>query len=355
MFFLSRLSRSPRTKSDSSQRRRIFRPQLEQLHSRLVLSGLSSAISIPHNGWTERDWYTVDATGVVEFQGTHRVNLGSPNDGLRALSASVDPNTGSGEVFAITFDTENPFLNSLSLCDSHGTWHYLGRYGNISATHDGHVYATTDTIVPTDIQYLDSSGNAIDLGAPNTQNGTGLQYGHNTFAASVGWFGWNEVFAIGKDGYIYVNSLNTPGGWRLVDKNASFTSLSATPNDTVFATTTDGRLIQETEHSQIVGWYVIFYFTGQDISGGSRWSQISADTDASGHDEVYAIMNGANQLYQYDQGSWTWKDSDVYDVSGASGGYFYDVNYANGNYNGWFYNPNGGTWFAWNYLGSGLG
>src|SRR5438093_3863616 len=47
-----------------------FRPQLEQLDERLVLSTLSSAISIQHQGWTERDWYAVDqaSTGVLAFK-----------------------------------------------------------------------------------------------------------------------------------------------------------------------------------------------------------------------------------------------------------------------------------------------
>ena len=46
-----------------------FRPQLEQLDERLVLSTLSSAISIQHQGWTERDWYAVDqaSTRVLAF------------------------------------------------------------------------------------------------------------------------------------------------------------------------------------------------------------------------------------------------------------------------------------------------
>src|SRR5262249_52371256 len=144
----------------------------------------------------------------------------------------------------------------------------------ISATRDGHVYAALGFggLSSYDVHYLDSGGKVTDLGVPKVG---GLLPGYSSLAAGVGWFRGNEVFAIGKAGYIYVNSSSTPGGWRLVDNKASFTSLSATPNDTVFATTTDGRLIQETEHSQIVGWYVVFYFTGQDISGGSRWAQIS--------------------------------------------------------------------------------
>jgi hypothetical protein len=373
MSFLNRLSRAVRPKPAAGQRLRTFRPQLEQLDSRLLLSsGLSSAISIPHSGGVERDWFTVDATGVVEFQGTTRRNLGSPEPGssLGSLCASVDPNTGSGEVFVLynSHDPEDPFATQLALCDSQGTWHYLNPGGScscISATGDGHVYAAVGDYVfgGYDIRYYDSNDKYTDLGMPKNQSGQQLYT--NNLAASVGLFGNNEVFTIAYStigqgsfpyaGYIYVNSTSTPDGWRPVDSRALFVALSATPNDTVFAVTTDGRLFQETEHLYWGTWHHYYYWTGQDISGGSRWAQISADTDASGRDEVYAVMSGANQLYLYDQGSWTWKDSDVYDVSGAGGGYFYDVNYASGNYNGWLYNPNGGTWFAWTYLGSGLG
>ena len=77
-----------------------------------------------------------------------------------------------------------------------------------------------------------------------------------------------------------------------------------------------------------------------------RYTAISADTDASSHDEVYAIQTGTNNAYLYDQGSWTIKDFGVYDIAAAGGGYFYDVNYDNGNYDAWLYQPNGYPYWA---------
>src|SRR5262249_51997660 len=88
MFFLTRPSRP-------------VRPQLEQLDNRLVLTAFSSAISIPHNGWVERDWYSFDSAGssvsdgsLVEFQGTSRHNLDvpMPYTQIPQIRASVDPN-----------------------------------------------------------------------------------------------------------------------------------------------------------------------------------------------------------------------------------------------------------------------
>jgi hypothetical protein len=59
--------------------------------------------------------------------------------------------------------------------------------------------------------------------------------------------------------------------------------------------------------------------------------------------------------YLYNQGTWEFKDSDVYDISGADSGYFYDVNYADGNYYGYQWNPYGGWGYGiWTYLDSGL-
>jgi hypothetical protein len=364
--FLNWSRRMPHNKPAPAKRSHTFRPQLEQLDERLVLSTLSSAISIPHPGGTERDWYTVDRSTyqVVEFQGMVRHNLGLYVDPSQAgLSASVDPKTGSGEVFV--FANGGFYLSfgssSLYLIDSAGRVYSLMEYSGllsrsitgISATRDGHVYVATNgpLVSTTDVQYLDSNGSSTELGAPRP----GLAYhpAGSFIQASVGWFGGNEVFVIGQDGAIYVNSSNTYGDWQLVDNRVSFTSLSATPNDTVFAVTSDGRLFQETEHLLARLYY--FYWAGQDISGGRTYSvNISADTDASGGDEVYAIQNGTpNYLYLYDGGIWTLKDADVYDVSAAGGGYFYDVNYSRGDYHAYQYDPTL-WWSHWSFLGSQL-
>jgi hypothetical protein len=376
--------RTFQTRPVSAHRRQTVRPQLEQLDDRLVLSswGTGSAISIYHPGswhsspwggyyslpWTERDWYTIDQTTnqLVEFQGTSRHNLGRPPgvNSFLDVSASVDPNTGFGEVFVLAspyaVSTRGP--NPLWVCDSYGAWHSLGGlHGHISATRDGHVYATISD--GSDVQYLDSQGNGTDLGAPNANGQTGT----NNLAASVSWFGHNEVFAVGWDGAIYVNSANAAGQWQLVDSSANFSNftgsyevqnfeglnrISATGNDTLFALTTDGRLIEETEHYQWNGIYGAFYWTHQDISGGRLYQSLSADSDASGQAEVYAIETGTKNAYLYDQGTWTWQDSDVADLSAADGGYFYDVNYARGSYNAYQFNPSA-DW-PWTYLGSRL-
>jgi hypothetical protein len=347
--FRNRFRRMRKSNPASANRPRSFRPQLEQLDSRLVPTMVSSAISIPHNwgwlNWTERDWYALDNSTlqVVEFQGTSRHNLGGPA-GVTAVSASIDPKTGFAEVFVLDSNY------ALWLCDSSSTWHsFGGRYEDISASRDGHVYAVS--LADLHVRYLDSNGSSTDLAAPKPGIlGPHWSYGNTSIlAASVGWFGSNEVFAVGSDLAIYVNSGNDPGQWRLIDNSRQFVNLSATVNDTVFAMTTDWKLYQETEHFQGVGWYGFFYWSSQDITGGKQWYRISADTDASGRDEVYAIDTGWT-AYLYDQGSWTWKDSDVNNINGADGGYFYDVNYAGGSWVAWLYNPNGG----WNYLSSGI-
>jgi hypothetical protein len=368
--FLTWIGRKQRTSAVSAHRSRTFRPQLEQLDARLVPSTISSAISIYHPGgilrvpWTERDWYTVDqGTGhVLEFKGTKRYDLAGPGK-IVALSASVDPNTGTGEVFALSHLNVNsgPFTidAGLWLCDSNGAWHsfegwYAGPYGfpiayddygGISATHDGHVYAVRSD--GANIDYFDSNGFSSHLGAPNAGNGS---WAGNSLAASDSRSGTNEVFAIGPGLAIYVNT-GTPGQWQLVDNSTKFVTLSASPNDTVFAVTWDGfggpgKLYEETEQLGFQGGKNYYYYwAGKDISVyGHVYGTISADLDASGQAEVYAIDELGN-LSVYDQGSWTWKTSGpsgtggVYDVAGADGGDFYVVYYESGKYAAYQFDP----------------
>jgi hypothetical protein len=330
---------------------------LEQLDQRLVPSttGSSSAISINHSlgqfSFTERDWFTIDqsTTKVVEFQGTTRHNLGGPTNVL-AVSATVDPNTGWGGVFALAGPVVGP--HTLWWCDSSGNWwnYFTGTYKGIDATRDGHVYAVTQD--GSDVVYWNANGTGTDLGAPTPRN---RPWADEFLAASTGWSGHNEVFALGEDQAIYVNTANTIGAWQLVDNSQRFWFLSASANNTLFALTVGGHLYQETESFSLFP-YPHFSWTGQDISGGRVYSLISADNDAVGRAEVYAVQTNPQNfwlpgnLYLYDQGSWSWKDSDVSDVSGADGGFFYDVNYANNTYPAWLFDPNAG----WTYLGSGL-
>jgi hypothetical protein len=179
-------------------------------------------------------------------------------------------------------------------------------------------------------------------GAPD--DGSGPSASHS-IAASVGWFGGDEVFAIGGGGEIYVNSAGSSGSWRLVDRfpgnTPSFQTLAGAPNDEVFALDSNGLLWQESEHFASYRWYGSFYWshqniTHQDSSGRPMTYQaLSADRDAAGNDEVYALATD-NTLYLHDQGSWQWRDSYVSAVSGADGGYFFDVNFGPV----WAYDPN---------------
>ena len=348
--------RARQTKAASGNRPRPYRPQLEQLDERLVPSTLSSAITIQHSGWTEWDWFTVDQTTgqVAEFQGTTFQGMAlafrSGPSAVYAVSASVEPVYGLGEVFALSSGN----LWRWRFDDGVGGWsNFGGNYAAISATRDGHVYALTYS---GDVHYVDSFGNSTDLGAPNT--GIDVQIpGYNattsttSIAASVGWWGGNQVYVIDNYGEIYVNTANTSGQWQLVDNHQAFVSLSANANGTLYALSAGGTVFQETEHLGFAGWFFYNYWTEQNLpSNNTYFGEISADTDALGQDEVYAIGAGGN-LYVYDQGSWTQKDSDVVDIAAAGGGYFYDVNYY-GNYTTYAYQWN--PYVGWTYLGSNL-
>jgi hypothetical protein len=378
---------TPQTKPAATNRRPTFRPQLEELDQRLVPS-LSSAISIQHHtgfaDWTERDWYSTEPMAfsperdnLVQYQGTSRYNRGaldSMGGKILAVSASIDPNTGFGEAFVLEYAiyyvrgdfSEWAAGNGLALCDSSGYYRLLAplfkypAFAEISATRDGHVYAATAD--GNTVWYIDSTGNGIDLGAPVS----GLlihpqgAISQGELAVSVGMTGGNELFIIGRDRALYVNSSNTKGDWRLVDNKAQFASLSATANNTVFALTVGlpeigrgGLIYQETEQYSFKTYR--YYWASQYISGGSSYTSISADTDALGRDEVYAVDVGRNAwLYNaYNSAKWTIKDSDVFDLAAAGGGYFYDVNYyySSGLFLAYQWNPDAGSWI---YLDSGL-
>jgi len=347
-------------------RTRTAKPTLEQLDDRLVPStvGLSSAISVNHGGSVLHDWFTINqSTGkVVEYEGTTQHNLNGPSNVLM-VSASVDPQTGSAGVFALGVNGQ------LWWCSSGGSWNQLpGQYLEMCATGDGHVYAVGFN---GDMYYLASNGSSTDLGTP--QDGilpdgmlTGLRQSY-TLAASTSLSGGNEVFALNVGGKIYVNSANAQGQWSHIDATLGrLSGLSAAPNNTLFATSIFGELFEESETLQVIGEHTIgryivtiygYVWTRQDISSGMVWTQISADLDASGKAEVYGITNAHvvgsqndGTAYVYDQGILTYKDSSVVDISGANGGYFYDVNYYAPTLNAYQYSPTA----RWTFLASGF-
>jgi hypothetical protein len=359
--FRSLQSLSRRTQAAKVRRSdRKVQLRVESLEDRLVPSA-SSAISVLHatgqnQTTTEHDWYTVDQSTlqVVEFQETTRHNLpGGPN--AFSLSASIGP-CGCAEVFALqnnALDNSTPH-GPLWLADESGNWHNLGGdYYGISATHDGHVYAVATS---GSVFYLNSDGTGANLGAPavgvNLTAAPAAGRYHFFFSSSS----YNEVFVIGRDNAIYVNGGSNASSWQLVDKSASFADLSASGANTVFAVTSAGKLYQETEHWSFNGIWFVGSWSHQDISSGRTYTtqiQISADVDASGNPEVYAVEAATWHLYLYDQGTLTEKDSVVVrDVTGADGGYFYDTNPFGSSDSAWQYNPN--TPIHWTLLGHGL-
>jgi hypothetical protein len=359
--WLRRLSHTPST----SARPRPIRPRLEHLEDRMVPSA-TSAISTWHGGgwfrWQTHDLYAIDATTkqVVDFQtstfgGSTRTALGGPTN-VRAVSASIDPSTGYAEVFAENWDF------ALWRYDSHGVWTKLtdgaagSVYGDISATRDGQVYAVN--LHNQYVELFHANGTWVNLGNPEgylrTINGSGDGQG---IAAGLDLYGGNEVFAIGQQGALYVNS---PDGiwanqWVTIDNSRLYVSLSSSRDGGVFAIQNGIALWHWNEYFV---WGPFTNWSGQNISGGmggpnSTFWDISADTDANGQAEVYAkIAVGYNQfdLYRYDQGSWQKMDSNISEVAAADGGYFFDVNPSGFDAGTWFYDPyKAGS--HWTYLG----
>lgn len=347
-------------------RPRAVRPQLERLDDRLVPS-VSSAMTTKYSWGTVHDFFGIDQTThqVVDFrlgsggQWSWQFRpgfVGSQSQipqNVESVSASINPANGSAEVFALDGNGELWLGRFTGPYDGSGTWKPLGGpgvghggvgYSAITATRDDHVY--TDQFGG-DIQYVDSNGNGTDLGRPVSYGYSGSQ----GISAGSGWWGQNEVFAIGWDNKLYVNSSNSSGGWRLVDGSASFTALAATQGDQVFALDTKGHMHLETEHFGSYRYYGYWYWTGPDISQGMTFSggpngEIYADTDASGQAEVYAFAKGSSTLYRYDQGPWQYKDSSVLNAAAADGGYFFDVNVGG---SAWAYDPS--LPYPWNHIG----
>jgi hypothetical protein len=339
------------------RRPRAVRPQLEQLDDRLVPS-VTSAITTT-NYWvgTTHELYAIDqATGhLIEFTanpywGQTRTDWGG---WVTAVSASVDPSTGGAEVFALGGG------GSLWRCDSYGQWHELSSnaYDSISATRDGQVYAAGNYFLGNRIQLFHADGSMTDLGNPN-----GSPTVVDAIAAGTDRYGNDEVFA--AQGGLYVG--NNSGSWQTIDTSREYGYLSATPSGGLFAADVEGNHVYHFTQHQI---WIFSYWTADDITAGlpttsgvaslspGSAGNFSADTDASGQDELYVVAYGPDwgiNLYRWDQGSWQQFDSNVSTVAAAGSGYFFDVNpynpYGNAG-EAWAFDPNGAGWID---LGGGV-
>jgi hypothetical protein len=296
--------------------RRAPRLGLERLDDRLVPSiTATSAVTFGdfHN------LFAIDQTThqVINFLTVSGLNwsesgpLGGPQ--VSQVSASIDPKTGLGEVYALGLD------HTLWRWDSTGVWHPLGgSYKEISATRDGQCFAVTSD--GSDVRLFNQADQPTDLGAPGG-------YASDIAAGRSAYFGQDEVFAVGPDGGIYVWNGDLVFGpyraWREID-GGSFQTLSATQNGAVFALDGNGNLFQESESPYWISGVEYFFWSRSNISAGRTYQQISADVDARGYAEVYAIGTDAfHTLSRYDQGRWQGLTWFATEVSAADSGYFF--------------------------------
>jgi len=264
----------------------------------------------------------------------YRVFWNPQGEQFSQVSASIDPKTGQAEVYALGLD------HTLWRMDSNAVWHSLGgSYKRISATHDGQCFAVTSD--GSDVRLFNQADQPTDLGAPGG-------YASDLAAGRGAFYGQDEVFAIGPDGGIWAWNGDYPvygvgpyRAWREI-ATGSFGTLSATQNGVVFALDSNGNLFKESEG--------LYYFGGglyellwsrSNISGGNTYTQISADVDAHGVAEVYAIGTDAfHTLSRWDQGwqAMVWFASEV---SAADSGYVFAVNTSGTAFG---YDPQLATW-----------
>jgi hypothetical protein len=346
-----------------------FRPQVENLEARRVMSA-TSAIS---NSWwqatrwggtvymSEQDLFAIDSATqhLVEYsdlnnQGTQKLLYYGPQ--VADLSAGLSP-TGSPVAYLVSSADHTVWMAAPHLGGVYPTQlegGYLGTVyaSQVSATRDGAVYAVDYSTGQ--VWFRSWNGAWQSLGSPGGQGVLQIT------AGATG--GADEVFAIGRqDNAIYVNKGTSPGGWQMVDKSLTFVKLSATQDDHVYALDFYGTLTRETENHFYWNGHAYDWWSGQRLAayqngvyGASHYVALSAGTDAGGQDVVYVIDQ--NQLaIRYDAGgSPTYMDSSVKEIAGDAGGRFYDVNYVS-TYSTtgtpWKYDPSTGG-FPWQMLDS---
>jgi hypothetical protein len=357
----------------SAGRPRAVRPQLEQLDDRLVPSATTSAITT--FGWPGpvHNLFAIDqATGhVIDFTtsswGSSRRDFGG---WASAVSASVDPTTGLPEVFALGGG------GSLWRIDYWGNPTYLGgggawwnAYTEISATRDGQVYAFKGW-PSMEVDLFHADGSRANLGSPDGVWGvSAIAAGRNPY------WGGDEVFAMGQDGALYVNSTTGEYAytWRqIVGPGQGLSALSATQSGSVFAIAQNGNALDQFSES-VAGWPYTSW-SEHEVGESLGYTSISADTGASGQDEVYAtalnwpimgedgsVTPAPNLLYHYTQDSSAWNgwsggvfnSNNDSEVAAADGGYFFEVHPWFNTTVVWAYDPSN-AWNPYTLVGTGV-
>jgi hypothetical protein len=353
-------------KARPARRPMTARLEVGALEDRRLMSVVTNPISAitthPSSGVTNHDLYAIDANThtVVDYHnGTqnNQIKLYAPS-GVTSVSAGIDPQ-GNPEVFALA----GPSYGNQSLWRYDGSWQQLStmRFAEISATRDGQVYATLDTMSypNSDVELFNANGGRTDLGTPPGGYAASI-------TASRDVYGQNTVFVIDGAGNIwnYDPIMGPYYGWRPVDTRFNgnnydgFVRLSAPQGfeGAVYAVTSKGELFEEiTQFAPDYYGRMDVWWVGRQLASGRVFqTNISADIGADGYAEVYAIESGTTTAYRYGGPSSTESvvDYNVSEISGADGGYFFDVNPSGSGNTVWAYDPNSTYWWDhWQHVG----
>jgi hypothetical protein len=286
-------SKTPARRRANARRSASFRPVVEALEDRRLLSTIATITD--RSGITHT--YLIDAgfRQLVEVDSSQAGHL-SPSSlpsgpRIHALSAGLDPQ-GQAVVYAQGDD------GSIQERSANGSWFSLGNlnFHEVIGSYHGAVWALGSD---GNVYYSDSNltpGTWLNQGTPNGSSVSRIRVG--TDAHNM-----DQVFAIGSDSAIYVlSTVGVSRTWQLVNNSTRFQNISATQDNQVYALDVQGQLHQDA--MQIV--YVRSGFTGRTVGltwwrdtvlpeffrpdgTRSQFTHLSAGTDVSGHDMVYAL------------------------------------------------------------------
>jgi hypothetical protein len=303
-----------------------FRPAVEQLEGRELMSATTSAVSWGPPQAPYSAMFAIDSSThhVVEYWDTNnqanRSDLsfwGGPAQ-ASAVSAGLD-GQGNPEVYVLGSD------HSVWSCHSGAwfpAWSQLASPGwatQISGTRDGYVFA----VGPGGNVFENAgSGNANtwqSLGAPSwTIYWGGMQF---TFSGATQVSAPNRfmVYAISDNHAIYAYD----NGWQLIDSGHYFTEIAAGAHATVFAIDYGGALYSVALSRWGPQWRE---FNIGNPESGSRFVDLSVGQNFGGFDQLYTV-NSWGDAYRLDNYGWQFVDAGVHEIAAADNNTFFDVGF----------------------------
>jgi hypothetical protein len=257
--------------SGASRRRACsFRPEVESLEERRLLSA-SGTVTAVVDGWGDRVEYGIDNNSYAWRNYGSWEGLGGP---VSQLSAGLDAN-GRAQVFAIGPDSNVWVRNWIG-------WRKIsnGDPGEPS----GPIRQVSGTV--RNEAYVLDQNNGVWLW--NGVSWDSLAGPVSQVSAGISALGRDQVFAIGSaDGMCYVNA---GFGWRRLDGAGPFTQISATTHNAVYALDTNGAAWS---YDPALGWQGL----------GGSFLQISAGLDDFGRDQFFAI-DTSNEAWFHNFTGW---------------------------------------------------